>query len=409
MSLGSKAGPTTNTNTTTSGTSTVALPDWYNQYFQNVLGQGNNLYNGLNYTVMGQMPDQTMASMLTNYGLQNFVNRPEVSAYDVFGMGNNWQNGGPPTASQATAMPNLGPQGMDLNNLPKAQADQAQFIKGSPAQLQPGDIPPFLNPYIETALNPTLDYLNKQQAETKAQIGGKAAASGMFGGSRQAVENSLADRDYRDKLATTAGNMLKGGWDSAAGLASGNTDRTQQTNMQNTALQNAMNTSNAQMGTQVSLANAGNAIQAGGKVGDQNLAAGLANQSQGNQIAQLNAQLQNQLLQQFYGNLFTGDQNDAARFLQAVQSQQGIDSNTLASILAGSSQLNQLGTQQQATGQKALDSYWQQLNALAGLLGTGKTGATTTSNSTSSGTSTQSKPIDLASILLGGAGLLFGK
>jgi hypothetical protein len=250
-----------------------------------------------------------------------------------------------------------------------------------------------MSPYIEAAMNPVLNRLRQQQGEVQADIGAKAAASGMFGGSREAVGRSLADRNYRDTLGQTAGTMLQQGWDKASGLASGNVDRQQQMEMQNTALENAMATSNAQMGTNVSM----------------------ANQSEGNRVGLGNASLSNDLLKQYYGNQFTGDQNDAMRFLQALQQQSGMDSTTLGNLMQGANQLNQFGTQQQQTGQKALDSYWNQLNMLAALLGAGKTGQSTSTNSTTnttgntSGTTTTSKPIDLASVLLGGAGLLFGK
>jgi hypothetical protein len=388
MSL-QKPGPTTNTSTNSttnttansSGLSTISLPDWYTQYFQNLLGEGNNLYGGLNYTTMGMVPDQWMASNLGNYALQDYINRPQVSAYDVFGMGNQWDKGPP--------------QGAGFAGAPAAVASQAQFKPGTAAQLQPGDIPGFMNPYIEAAMNPVLDRLQRQQGEVGAGIGGRAAASGSFGGSREAVERSLADRNYRETLANTAGSMLMQGYDKASGLASGNVDRQQQNAMQNAALENQMATANAQMGTNVSLGNMQSQTQAG--------------------IA--NAQQQNDLLKQYYGNQFTGAQNDAARFLQALGVQNSTDFGNLANIMQGAGQLNQFGTQQQATGQKALDSYWQQLNFLAALLSAGKTGQTTATqntvntigNTTGNTTATQSKPIDLASILLGGAGLLFGK
>ena len=96
MSFGGE-GPTTNTNSSnisnTSGTSTSAesvqqtLPDWFLTEWQNLLGQGNWLNQNLQTPVAGLTPDQEHSSWLMNAALQGFMNRPNIPAYDVFGMG----------------------------------------------------------------------------------------------------------------------------------------------------------------------------------------------------------------------------------------------------------------------------------------------------------------------------------
>ena len=138
------------------------------------------------------MPDQEHASWLTNAALQDFMNRQQIPAYDVFGMGQNWDQG----PLQATLAQGTG---MGLPSTTASQADPASAIA---AQLDPDAIAPFMSPFIDTAMNPALQRLKTQQAEVQAGIGAKAAAAGMFGGSREAVERMLADRNYRE----TAGN-----------------------------------------------------------------------------------------------------------------------------------------------------------------------------------------------------------
>ena len=55
-----------------------------------------------------------------------------------------------------------------------------------------------MSPFIDTALDPALQRLKTQQGEVQAGIGANAAASGMFGGRREAVSRMLADRNYRE-------------------------------------------------------------------------------------------------------------------------------------------------------------------------------------------------------------------
>ena len=65
--------------------------------------------------------------------------------------------------------------------------DQATASLADPAHcdggaIGAGDIAPFMNPFIDTALDPTMRRLAQQQNEVQAGIGANAAASGMFGG-----------------------------------------------------------------------------------------------------------------------------------------------------------------------------------------------------------------------------------
>jgi hypothetical protein len=381
-------GPTTtsNTNSVTRNSSNVqqSLPDWFLNEWQSLLGQGNSLNNSLLTPVAGIMPDQEAASWLQNSALQDFMNRQQVPAYDVFGMGQNWDQG-PLTATLAAGT------GMGL---PSTTAAQASPASATSAQLAPGAIAPFMSPFIDTALNPALNRLKTQQGEVQAGIGANAAASGMFGGSREAVQRMLADRNYRETAGSTAGNMLLQGWQQASGLAGANVDREQATRLANAGFEQQAAITNAQLATQAAL-------------GDTQAGVQLA--AQQNQIALANAAAQNTMAQRYQDLSYQGSQADADRFLRAVGQQQQMDASDFSSTMAGIGGLNQLGTQQQQTAQRALDYYWQQLTQLQNLLKLVNPGMNTSSTGTTvgntTGTSTQTKPTDWASILLGGAGL----
>lgn len=195
-------------------TRTTTLPPWITEGQQKVLGgQLNNMDIGQlltgnftgqapNFGVMGLMPDQLFANDLARQTAQQVFNTPRPNPVGAI---QSFLNGG---AGQATA-----------------------------AQLAPGDIQPFMNPYIDLALDPTMERLRQQQNEIQAKIGGDAAAAHAFGGSREAVGRSLADRDYRNTAAQTIGSMLSAGFDRAAGLAGQNVQNQQQVALANAANQ----------------------------------------------------------------------------------------------------------------------------------------------------------------------------
>jgi hypothetical protein len=214
-----------------SSTQTTTLPPWITEGQKEVMGGqienmdiGRLLTGGFtgqapNYGVMGLMPDQLQANDLARQLSEKLFTTPQYSPVNAI-----------------TGM---------LNAQNQQGTPQGQFSAAQAAQLAPGDIPQFMNPFIQTALNPTMDRLKQQQAEVQAGIGADAAAAHAFGGSREAVARSLADRDYRNVAAQTVGSMLSAGFDKAAGLAQQNTQNQQQTNLQN-----------SQVGTNASLQNA---------------------------------------------------------------------------------------------------------------------------------------------------------
>jgi hypothetical protein len=378
MSLPSVNTGTTNTNTNTNSVAntsssnfqTTSPPQWYLDAWQSVLGRGQDILNTSPYTVAGMMPDQETASMLTNQLVQNYMQRPQIPAYDVFGMGNQWDTG--PISI-----------GGDRE---RAVASLATPAMMRPEQLAPDEPTPFMNPYIAQVINPTLVNLRNQELEQQANIAGRGAAQGMLGGSQAAIASAQADRDYRNQLAQSAGGLLKGGYDTAAQLASQNVDRRQNAASLNAQMQQAANVLNAQLGTDVSKYNAGLGLQYG----------------------QLGADLAKQ-----YQNLrFSGAQNDANRFLTALQQQQGMDTQSMQTLMGMLGQLNTMGGQQQATAQRALDDPFRQLQLLAAMLAgnpgqilQSNTTGTNVTNTTGTGTSQTDRPLDLASILLGSLGV----
>jgi hypothetical protein len=390
MSVGSKPGPSTAGTSNTTGTSnvTTSLAPWFTQQWQDILNQGGNLANNQNYFTMGLTPDQMTSSIATNNLLDSWLSQPQPSAYDVFGMAST-----PFQAPQATLAPGTA---ANASALQSATPGIAQAAQSNAAQLYPTQIAPFMNPYLNNAIDPTLNRLQQQQWDIAGRTNADAAAAGMFGGSRGAVANAISDRDYRTNLAQTAGNMLNTGWNNAAGLAQGNVANRQATNINNAGLQNAVALQNAQQQTQASIANAQNATSRA------NNAAGIGGQLMGQQ---LQSDTQTNLANMGAQN--TVAQNDADRFLRALAQQSGTNSQNLQGTLSIIQLLNSLGGQQQQTGQASLNSYWQNLNNLFNLLKSGISPGTNVSGQTTSlgnTTGTTQSPIDIGGLLLGGLG-----
>ena len=63
----------------------------------------------------------------------------------------------------------------------------------------------YMNPYIQTALDPQIAELQRQREISRINNAGRLSKAGAFGGSRQAVMDAELDRSYLDKAAEITG------------------------------------------------------------------------------------------------------------------------------------------------------------------------------------------------------------
>lgn len=359
MSGGGKGGGS-ETNSQSSSSTQTYLPPYITGAQQDLLGSGWNqlgpfLQNNPMFSTMGLTPDQYQANELTRQLVEHqFSNQQRPPAYDVFGMGQQWMD---PVAAGMAQVPNVTvPQ---INQLAsQAQAKEAQQREAIAAQLQPGQIAPFLNPYLDAALDPALDRLRNQQGQVQADIGAQAAAAHAYGGGREAIMRAQADKNYREKAAELTGQMYQQGFDRAAALAGANTDRAQQAAM-----------ANAQLGTQVNLANAENDLRAQLA----NLQAGTTMQQAGLQAGLqgsiANAQLGRDLWSKMAEMQYQGSQADANRFLAALQQESGLRDADVDRQMKLINLLNQFGTQTRNVGQQSISTPFDMLMRLAQVYG----------------------------------------
>tara|TARA_R110002096_G_scaffold16499_1_gene56526 strand:- start:763 stop:1746 length:984 start_codon:yes stop_codon:yes gene_type:complete len=63
----------------------------------------------------------------------------------------------------------------------------------------------YMNPYVQNALQPQLDELNRQQQLKRVDNASRLSRAGAYGGGRQAVMESELDRSYLDKASEITG------------------------------------------------------------------------------------------------------------------------------------------------------------------------------------------------------------
>ena len=207
----------TSTNTTTN------LPPGYVQDAQQgLLGAAGNLTlpyagNMPNYTLAGFTPDTEMAfDLARNNAQQAYTNNP-----------------------------------LQVKDFGNTHADAAS---ATAAQLGQGDISQFFNPFQKDVVGTTTQQLQEANDRQLAQIRGRQAAEGAYGGNRGALEESEQNRNFGNTLAQTTAGLNDQGWKDAANLGMGNAQMRQQTGLQNAGWQQQANLFNAQQPIQTALA-----------------------------------------------------------------------------------------------------------------------------------------------------------
>jgi hypothetical protein len=335
-------------------TETKTVPAYIQEAQQNLVKTGTNLLSNFTdvtpqYSVAGFTPDQAQGFDYARYLADQAMNSTPGSV-----------TGTAATAGPASLAAPAALAGIVASGAANAGTAQAGLTNATAAQLNPGDILKFMNPYIQGAINPTLANMRQQYDASNADIGAKYAASGAFGGSGEALARGQAARALGDQTASTVGNLMNSGFGAASGLASANTDRSQQANLTNAAAANAMAQFNAGQANNMGQFNAG---QTNAMTQFNNGAANNANQfnaSAQNANGQFNASAQNAL------NQFNAGQANSYG-LNAATTNSTLQSQNQARQLAALQALLGTGTLQQQTAQQAIGAPMTALQQLAGI------------------------------------------
>jgi hypothetical protein len=245
----------------------------------------------------------------------------------------------------------------------------SQFA-GATDTYDPNSASAYMNPYQQQVVQNAMQEINRQKDISSNQLNAKAVASGAFGGSRNAIEQSELYRNTQQLQNQTIASLMSQGYTQAQAQAQQNFQAQNQAQLaagqginQAAALSGSLATQQAQLGQ--SGANAAGQLSSqqaniGSQLGQQNLAqAGLGQQAAqnlsgiGTQYGALAGQQANIL-----GNQ-AGLYNTIGQGIGNLANQQFAQNQSIASGLGTfGTQAGNLGVQQGALGQTQ-----QQLNA----------------------------------------------
>jgi len=192
---------------TTETTQQTSYAPWINQAQQGAFAAA----------LAQNLPDLMRSGQYSHAGF----NMDQQKGFDsVRNMLNQW---GPGTDTTAGARGMLGQVGDFIGKGSNATA----------AQLSPDAYREFMNPYVQDVLVPATNELQRQTENARAGLGARAAAAGAYGGSRGALQEAQLDRSLQETGSRLVADTMAQAYDKATALAEGNTNRQQQTSLQN--------------------------------------------------------------------------------------------------------------------------------------------------------------------------------
>jgi hypothetical protein len=276
------------------------LSNWAGPYVTNMLGQGQALANMPYQAYMGPLTAGQSSLQNTGFGAAKDLTIPSslTSAAQTAGS----------VASVAEALPAYDSTTFtNQYTSPGAYSPTTSSFDASQATA-------YMNPYLQTSLQPQLDEARRQSQITQQQNAAKMTQAGAFGGSRQAILDAETQRNLGTNLAGITGQ----GYNTAYGNAMSQFNADQQRKMQEAQFGAQQGMNAAQLGAQYGLAGqqaTEQSKQYGAGYGLQGLQTGL-------QAAQTQGALGTQINQAGLNNLNA--------MLSAGAQQRGIESEGIA-------------------------------------------------------------------------------
>ena len=214
------------------------LSNWAGPYVTNMLGQGQALAN---------MPYQAYMGQLTSG-----ESPLQTQAFN--------------TAGSLTTPASIGTAATTAGDI----STKAQGLSYAPTttSFDASQATAYMNPYLQTALQPQLEEARRQSQITQQQNAAKMTQAGAFGGGRQAI----LDAETQRNLANTQANITGQGYSTAYDKAMGQFNADQARKMQEAQYGAGFGLQGLQTGLQ--------AAQAQGQLGATQASTGLANLSQ---------------------------------------------------------------------------------------------------------------------------------
>ncbi len=300
-------------------------------------------------TVAGFTPDQSLGFDLARGMAQNVFTTPQpstmnqISQYQQYDPVQEYaQYYNPVTAGPAALMTaaNAGPAALmtgadsgpanfmeaassgPASLMERTSAGPASTINPDIGQIGGDQIRALLNPYTKDVLDPTIARMRQELGQTLNGISARNASSAAFGGSRDALQTSEANRAFGDQVALTTANLMSQGYDRATATALANAQAAQNAGTFNAGAINQMGQFNAGLANSANASNqAALNAAAEANAGRQQQASG-ANQAAANALLEANTGRQQQAAAANQGALNAFLEANAARQQQAAGSNQ---------------------------------------------------------------------------------------
>lgn len=134
----------------------------------------------------------------------------------------------------------------DAFNPRNATAAQVNATGYTAPQIDANEVTSAANPFTQAVVNSTMRNLRDQYNQTNADIGARAAAAGSYGGSREAVQRALLNKNMGDTAASTIANLETQGYGQGLQTALQNAQMRNQAAQFGAQAQNAAAAANAQ-------------------------------------------------------------------------------------------------------------------------------------------------------------------
>ena len=287
------------TTQTTQSQSVQQLPPWINQaaqqnygFAQNVAEQPLQQYQGQMVADVSPQTQQSWNTAATGGSAgQDQYNAAQAGLLGVLGSAGNPAAQGalaaPVTAAQsALAAPTTAAQGQLAPNTVAAQTAAAQ---SGLSQLSGTNLQPYMNPYTQSVINNTLPIMQQANALNQNQIQNQANSANAFGGSRQGIQQGVAQAQGAQNIGQMAAQLNQANFqqaqqagefdvNAANNMGQFNAGQANTVGMANTAQANTVGMNNQSLADQMAQYNAGQSNQVG-----------MYNQGQANQMGQFNA------------------------------------------------------------------------------------------------------------------------
>lgn len=115
-----------------------------------------------------------------------------------------------------TVPQNITSAGQTLGTFATQQQPTYQPGTYSPLQFNQANVQQYMNPYLESVLEPQRREMQRQADIARSQMQGRMAQAGAYGGSRQAIMESEAQRNLQQGLADLTGKGYATAYEDAA-------------------------------------------------------------------------------------------------------------------------------------------------------------------------------------------------